>query len=95
LASPKPRRPRLEAPARREGEERQNQLLLSLAAFMFAAIVSLAIFGETRLPVYAAVLAIIYFAVTLVFRVKSRTRFDFVSVIVLAVFVASILASTI
>lgn len=75
--------------------EKQNMFLLSLAVLSFGSVVSLAAIGEARITVYLSILAITYFASTLVFRVKRRPSFDFLAAALLIVFALSILSNII
>jgi hypothetical protein len=75
--------------------EKQNVFLLSLAALSFGSVVSLAALGEARITVYLSVLSIAYFASTLVFKVKRRPSFDFLAVVLVIVFAASIVSTII
>jgi hypothetical protein len=68
------------------GDER-NILLLSLEILSLGSVVFLASLGETRATVYLVVLALIYLGETLVFKVKRRTRVDFLGAALLLVLV--------
>jgi hypothetical protein len=72
--------------------ETNNVFLLTLAALSFGSVISLAALGEAIFTVYLALLAIVYFATTLVFRVKRRPSFDFLAVVLAIVFVWSIVS---
>jgi hypothetical protein len=75
--------------------EKQNVFLLSLATLSFGAVISLSALGEGRFTVYLSVLAISYFASTLIFRVKRRPSFDFLGLVLVIVFAASIISTII
>ena len=68
------------------GDER-NRFLLSLEFFCFGSIVFLASLGESRATVYLTVLAMVYLAPPLVFRIKRRTRLDFLGAALFVVFI--------
>ena len=70
---------------------RQNVFLLTLAVLSYGTVLVLASFGESRANVFLSALALVYLAESLVFRVKRRTRFDFLSLGLLAVFVIGIM----
>jgi hypothetical protein len=67
--------------------DNRNLFLLSLEFLALGAVVSLASLGETRATVYLTVLAMVYLAETLFFKVKRKTRVDFLGVVLLVVFV--------
>jgi hypothetical protein len=68
------------------GDDR-NLLLLTLEFLSLGSVVFLASLGETRPTVYLTVLALVYLAETMFFKVKRKTRFDFLGAALIVVFI--------
>jgi hypothetical protein len=74
--------------------EKQNFFILTLSVAFFFSIVALSVLGVDQLAVYMSVITLIYLASTLVFRIRFRA-FDFLAIVLLAVFIVAIASQVI